>query len=114
MIKNELNISDELKSKLPDDAKDLRMIDNKLYYKTKNGGKRFLIKYIEINKMNKMNIDIIKGKTQEEGIKLLKDNSVVYRVVRKDLINYIVTCDFNPERVNIEIDNDVITSYHNG
>ena len=47
MIKKVLNISDELKSKLPDDAKDLRMIDSKLYFKTKFGGKRYIIKYIE-------------------------------------------------------------------
>jgi len=47
MKKKVLNISDELKSKLPDDAKDLRMIDDKLYFKTKFGGKKFLITYIE-------------------------------------------------------------------
>lgn len=47
MVKKELNISDELKNKLPDDAKDLRLIDNKLYFKTKEGGKKYLITYIE-------------------------------------------------------------------
>lgn len=47
MVKKELNISDELKNKLPDDAKDLRMIENRLYFKTKFGGKKFLITYIE-------------------------------------------------------------------
>ena len=48
MIKEKLNISDELKNKLPDDAKDLRIIDTKLYFKTKFGGKKFIISYIEI------------------------------------------------------------------
>jgi len=47
MIEKVLNISEELKSKLPDDAKDLRMIDSRLYFKTKVGGKKFMIKYIE-------------------------------------------------------------------
>jgi len=61
-----------------------------------------------------MNIDTIIGKTQEEGIKILKDNYTDYRVVRADSEYYIVTCDFIPERVNLEIDNDVITSYNNG
>ena len=61
-----------------------------------------------------MNIDTIIGKTEEEGIEILEENSIDYRVVRKDLTNYIITCDFIPERVNIEIDNDVITSYSKG
>lgn len=48
MIRCDLNISDDIKSKLPNDAKDLRIIDNLLYFKTKFGGKKYLITYIEI------------------------------------------------------------------
>jgi len=48
MKKKELNISDDLKSKLPDDAKDIRLIETKLYFKTKFRGKKYLITYIEI------------------------------------------------------------------
>lgn len=64
--------------------------------------------------MNKMNIDTIIGKTEQEGINFLQDENIKYRVVRSDSDYYIVTCDFCPERVNLELDNGVITSYHKG
>jgi hypothetical protein len=53
------------------------------------------------------------GKTEEEGVKYLKENGVNYRVVRKDDTNYVVTCDFVSDRVNVELDNDVITYCYN-
>ena len=61
-----------------------------------------------------MELDNIIGKTEQEGIKLLQYNNIKYRIVRKDSCNYIVTCDFNYNRVNLEIDNDIITYYHKG
>lgn len=61
-----------------------------------------------------MNIDTIIGKTKKEGIDFLQENNIKYRVVRTDSVDYIITCDFIPDRVNLEFDNGVITSYHNG
>jgi len=58
-------------------------------------------------------LDSILGKTEEEGTKYLKENNVEFRVVRKDDTNFICTCDFNPNRVNIELDNDIITYCYN-
>jgi len=53
------------------------------------------------------------GKTEEEGVEYLKENNINYRIVRKDDTNFIVTCDFIPDRVNVELDNDVITYCYN-
>lgn len=32
-----------------------------------------------------------------------------FRVTRKDKLNYMITCDFRPYRINVEIDNEVVT-----
>jgi len=53
------------------------------------------------------------GKTEEEGVEYLKENNINYRIVRKDDTNFVVTCDFIPDRVNVELDNDVITYCYN-
>jgi len=54
------------------------------------------------------------GKTEEEGIIILKENHIDYRVVRKNSIDYIITCDYIPERLNLEVDNGIITSFSKG
>jgi len=61
-----------------------------------------------------MNLDSIIGKTEKEVIEYLQVNNVNFRIVRNNLEYYIITCDYVPDRVNLEIDNDVITSYNNG
>lgn len=58
-------------------------------------------------------LDSIIGKTEEEGVKFLSENNIDFRIVRKDDTNYIVTYDFKPNRVNVELDNDVITYCYN-
>jgi hypothetical protein len=60
-----------------------------------------------------MELDSIIGKTEKEGIEYLQVNNVNFRIVRNNLEYYIITCDYVPDRVNLEIDNDVITSYNN-
>jgi len=61
-----------------------------------------------------MNLDSIIGKTEKEVIEYLQVNNVNFRIVRNNLEYYIITCDYVPDRVNLEIDNDVITSYNIG
>lgn len=48
MKKSELNVSDDVKNKIPEDAKDFRLIEKRLYFKAKFGGEKYLITYIEI------------------------------------------------------------------
>jgi len=39
----------------------------------------------------------------------LKARKEDYRIVKRDSQGYIVTCDFNTERLNIEIEKGIIT-----
>lgn len=59
-------------------------------------------------------LDSVLGKTEEEARAFLNENGVKHRVVRKDDENYIVTCDFDDKRANLEFDNDVVTYCYNG
>ena len=42
----------------------------------------------------------------------LKDKK--WRLVRRDGKAYIVTCDYKPERLNLEIENNIITRVYGG
>lgn len=59
-------------------------------------------------------LDLVLGKTEEEARLFLNENDVKHRVVRKDDEYYIVTCDFDDNRANLEFDNDVVTYCYNG
>ena len=37
-----------------------------------------------------------------------------YRIVRIDGKGLIITCDFNPDRLNLEIENDIIVNVYGG
>ena len=37
-----------------------------------------------------------------------------YRIVKNNGINYIITCDFKPERLNLEVNNNIITNITTG
>ena len=50
------------------------------------------------------------GKKIEEVRAILEEKKLDYRTVRKDDDNYIVTCDFKPERFNLELDNGIVTA----
>lgn len=50
------------------------------------------------------------GKTLEEATKLSKSNGFSLRVTREDDNLYIVTQELRPDRINLEIDNEKITS----
>ena len=49
------------------------------------------------------------GKTKEEGRELCKNNDYSVRIVRVDSNRYIITMDLRFDRVNFELDNDIIT-----
>jgi hypothetical protein len=49
------------------------------------------------------------GKTKDEVIKICNDNGFTSRIVRNDSINYIITCDYRLDRINLYIDNGLIT-----
>ena len=75
-------------------------------------GEFFEIKNNIINIMKDLK-DFI-GLTAEDGYKLCKNYNYDYRVVRKNDINFVITCDFHENRVNFEIDNELITKAYFG
>lgn len=45
---------------------------------------------------------------------VLKEIKEDYRIVKRDNTNYIITCDFHLDRLNIEIENGIITAVNYG
>ncbi len=51
------------------------------------------------------------GMTEEDSIRLISENNINYRIVIKDSKPYIITCDFRMDRLNLEIENNIIIKY---
>lgn len=49
------------------------------------------------------------GLTKEFAILELRNTNTPFRVVREDNTRYVVILNFNPGRVNLEIDNGIVT-----
>ena len=60
------------------------------------------MKYITINCKDYI------GLTLDDAIKLAKKNDLEFRIVKKDNIDYIITCDLHLDRLNFTIKNDII------
>jgi hypothetical protein len=54
------------------------------------------------------------GMTTEDGIIFCDENNYDVRVVREDYNNSVITSDLCLYRVNLEIDNGIITKYDIG
>lgn len=52
--------------------------------------------------------DKLIGLSEQEGIDYINKNNISYRVIRRDEIYYIITCDFRVDRINLEINNNII------
>lgn len=52
--------------------------------------------------------DKLIGLSEQEGIDYINKNNISYRVIRRDEIYYIITCDFREDRINLEINNNII------
>lgn len=61
------------------------------------------------NKITKDYLNNLIGKTKEEAVNICKNDDYIYRIEREDDTHYIVTCDFRFYRINLEIDNDIVT-----
>ena len=49
------------------------------------------------------------NKSTEEVITILNELKVIYRIVRQDDLNFAITQDLVPDRLNLHIDNDIVT-----
>jgi hypothetical protein len=54
------------------------------------------------------------GLTEEGARKLASEHFAEFRVVSRDGNHYIVTRDYNEDRINVAIDNGKVTSAHIG
>lgn len=59
---------------------------------------------------NDILLESIIGKSLEEGVELVKSNGFLTRVNREDDERFFVTMDLRFDRINLEIDNEKITS----
>lgn len=75
--------------------------------KTDKEFKEFITRRKEVEKK-------FKHLTKEEAELLCKKESIKCRIVREDEINYIVTQDYVPDRLNFQIDSGLITEINFG
>ena len=59
--------------------------------------------------MKKINANDLLNKNFEEVSQLLDQAELIYRIVCKDHKRYMVTQDFKPERLNLTINDNVVT-----
>lgn len=61
-----------------------------------------------------MNLDSIIGKPLSEVKRLLVLHDMSYRISTSDGIPQTLTCDYDPSRVNLKVENNLIKSYFVG
>ena len=61
-----------------------------------------------------MILEILLGKTYEEAKQIIYENELSIRVVKEDGVSYIVTCDVDIERVNLELKNNIVEDAYYG
>lgn len=64
--------------------------------------------------MKHFDLNWLIGKPKSEAKKMIEDNGYVFRITSEDGNNYIVTCDFRMDRINIEINDDIIINAYFG
>lgn len=50
----------------------------------------------------------LEGRSKNNAISKLTLDGYDYRIVREDNTNYMITCDFNLHRINLEIEDDIV------
>jgi len=58
-------------------------------------------------------LDLI-GRSKENAISKIEYDEFVYRIIKEDGIYYMMTMDHKPNRINLEIENDIIISANFG
>lgn len=68
-----------------------------------------------IENMNTKNIcKSLISLTIEEAKLMCKANDITLRISKKDGLSYVLTCDYHIDRVNVEINNNLITKCNVG
>jgi hypothetical protein len=54
------------------------------------------------------------GHSEEEAVQILRGESAVFRIVQRDNNPYIITRDWNPNRLNLVIRDGLVTGISRG
>lgn len=54
--------------------------------------------------------NLIINKPKKRCLDLLEEREINYRILRADKVGYCITDDIDPNRFNLEIDNDIVTN----
>lgn len=57
---------------------------------------------------------LVIGQTKASAMQILKDLGFSFRVTKEDGVAGICTRDYDPHRVNIEVQNGIVTGCHKG
>lgn len=60
--------------------------------------------------MKNFDLNSIIDKNKSDAKKIVEDNGYVFRITSENSNDYIITCDFRTDRVNVKIENDLIIS----
>jgi hypothetical protein len=60
-------------------------------------------------KGNEELLESLIGMDKESGSELCKEKDYKVRITRENSNNYVITMDFRFDRINLEIDNNIIT-----
>jgi len=52
----------------------------------------------------------LEGRGKDDVISKIESVGLGYRITREDSTNYMITCDFDMQRINLEIDKGVVVS----
>ena len=59
---------------------------------------------------NKEVVNDVLGKKLEDAQKICKEHGFKCNIVREDIHNYVITCDFRFDRINVELDDGRVTN----
>lgn len=64
--------------------------------------------------MKPFDLNLLIGKNKSEAKKIVEDNSYVFRITSENGNDYMITCDFRMDRINVEINDDIIINAYFG
>lgn len=68
----------------------------------------------KVSEIVKDECDVIVGMTKEAALAFLATKSFKSRITREDDESFFVTMDFNPDRINLEIEANKVVEYSRG
>jgi hypothetical protein len=64
--------------------------------------------------MKKLELEYLIGKNKYDAQKIVENYGYSFRITSENGNHYMITCDFRTDRVNVKIENDIITEVYLG